>query len=169
MFTTNNTATELVESGVSVTTLFFLKSTVMQTIPWLVLVTPLLVIDGIVGVRATKMRYEKSHDEKDRFTFSRLFRKSVGKVFEYISWCILGAGLAVISNKEWAAWAVLSLPFISELVSIWGHKLELQGVELSLKQAWRLIVRKIAERFGVNIEKEDADELIKGETDNESE
>ncbi len=168
MFTTNNTATELVESGVSVTTLFFLKSTVMQTIPWLVLALPLLVMDAIVGVRATNMRYEKNHDEKDRFTFSRLFRKSIGKIFEYISWCILGAGIAVLSNKGWAAWAVLALPFISEAISIWGHKLELQGIELSLKQAWRLIVRKIAERFGVNIEKEDAEELIKGETGDES-
>ena len=91
------------ESGASVATLIFLKTTAMQTIPWLVVVLPLLVIDGIVGVRATKVRYEKNHDEKDRFTFSRLFRKSVGKIFEYISWCILGAGLAVISNKGWVA------------------------------------------------------------------
>lgn len=157
------------ESGASVATLIFLKTTAMQTIPWLVVVLPLLVIDGIVGVRATKVRYEKNHDEKDRFTFSRLFRKSVGKIFEYISWCILGAGLAVISNKGWVAWAVLALPFISEAVSIWGHKLELQGVELSLKQAWRLIVRKLAERFGINVAKEDADELIKGEIEDEGE
>ena len=67
------------------------------------------------------------------------------------------------------AWAVLGLPFISEAVSIWGHKLELQGIELSLKQAWRLIVRKLAERFGINIAKEDADKLIKGEIEDESE
>ena len=157
----NSQMTELVESGVSAVTLMFLKTTAMKTIPWLTLVIPLLVIDGIVGVRAAKVRYKKNHKDEDRFTYSRLMRRTIGKTFEYVSWCILGAGLAVISNKEWVAWAVLALPFISELVSIWGHKLELQGVELSISAVWRLIVRKIAEKFGIEIDKEEAEEIIK--------
>ncbi len=162
MFTANNnSASELIEGGVSTATLVFLNTMVMRTIPWLTLVVPLLIIDGIVGVRASKMRYEKTHNEKDRFTFSRLLRKTVGKVFEYISWCILGSGMAIISNHDWAAWAVLALPFVSELVSIWGHKLELQGVELSISGTWRLIVRKIAEKLGVEVKKEEVEEIIK--------
>ena len=155
------TANIVVESSASVATMVFLKTTVMQTIPWLTLAIPLLVLDGILGVRAAKMRYEKTHSAEDKFTFSKLFRKSIGKVFEYISWCVLGAGLSVLAQKGWVAWAVLSLPFLSEGVSIIGHKLELQGVAISPTNFWRFIFRWGAHRAGMDATKEDAEDIIK--------
>ena len=158
---TNNSASTAVEGGVSAAALIFLHETLMQTIPWLTCVIPLLIIDGIVGVRATKYRYAKTHSEEDKFTFTKLLRKTIGKTFEYISWCILGAALAVAAKKDWLAWATLALPFINEMVSIWGHKLELQGVELSLTNLWRLIFRKGAEHIGVEVSPEESADIIK--------
>lgn len=156
-----NTANLVVEGSVSAAALLFLQQTMMQTIPWLICVIPLLIIDGIEGVRATKMRYEKTHNEEDKFKFSKLLRKSIGKVFEYVSWCILGAALSVACDRGWMAWAVLALPFINELASIWGHKLEMQGVELSFTNLWRFIFRKGAEKAGVEVTQEEAEEIIK--------
>ena len=158
---TNNSASTVVEGGVSAATLLFLHETIMHTIPWLTCIIPLLIIDGIVGVRATKMRFAKTHSEEDKFTFTKLLRKTVGKTFEYVSWVILGAALAVGAKKDWLAWAVLVLPFINEMVSIWGHKLELQGVELSLTNLWRLIFRKAGEKAGVELDKDEVAEIIK--------
>lgn len=161
----NNTTAIVIEGGVSAAIAVFMQQTVMQTIPWLVCVTPLLIIDGIVGVRAAKYRYEKTHKDEDKFRFSKLLRKSIGKVFEYVSWCILGAALSVAVNKGWVSWVVLFLPFINELASIWGHKLELQGVELNLTNLWRLIFRKGAEKAGVEVEKTEVETIIR-ERDN---
>lgn len=158
---TNNSTSAAVEGGVSAVTLFFLHETIMQTIPWLICITPLLIIDGITGVRASKYRYEKWGNESDKFSLAKLLRKSVGKIFEYISWCILGAALAVASKKDWIAWAVLFLPFINEMVSIWGHKLEMQGLEINLANFWRFLFRKGGEKVGVEIDKEDAEGIIK--------
>ena len=157
---TNNSASTVVEGGVSAVALLFLHETVMQTIPWLICVIPLLIIDGIEGVRATKYRYKKTKSEEDKFTFTKLLRKTIGKTFEYISWCILGGALAVAAKKDWIAWAVLFLPFVNELVSIWGHKLELQGVEINLTNLWRFIFRKGGEKAGVEVSKEEAEEII---------
>ena len=165
MTLTNNSASTAVEGGVSAVALLFLHETIMRTIPWLICVIPLLIIDGIVGVRATKYRYAKSKSEEDKFTFTKLLRKTIGKTFEYISWVILGAALAVAAKKDWLAWAVLCLPFLNELVSIWGHKLELQGIELSLANLWRLIFRKGAEKAGVEVSKEEAEDIIKPKKD----
>ena len=167
MLTTHygDTANVVVESSASVATMVFLKTTVMQTIPWLTLAIPLLVLDGILGVRAAKMRYEKKHNEEDKFTFAKLFRKSIGKVFEYISWCVLGAGLSVLAQKGWVAWAVLALPFLSEGVSIVGHKLELQGVDVNITNFWRFIFRWGASKVGMEATKEDAAEIIKPKRD----
>ena len=157
----NNTASLVVEGGVSAAALLFLQQTVMQTIPWLICVTPLLIIDGIVGVRASKYRYAKFHREDDKFKFSKLMRKSVGKVFEYCSWVILGSALSVAAHKEWVAWAILCLPFLNELVSIWGHKLELQGVEINFTNLWRFIFRKSSEKYGMAADKEEVEQIIK--------
>lgn len=161
----NNTASVVVEGGVSAAAILFLQQTVMQTIPWLICVTPLLIIDGIVGVRASKYRYAKSHRDEDKFKFSKLLRKSVGKVFEYCSWVILGSALSVAAHKGWVAWAILCLPFLNELVSIWGHKLELQGVEINFTNLWRFIFRKSCEKYGMAADKEEVEQIIKPKRD----
>lgn len=161
----NNTASVVVEGGVTAAAILFLQQTVMQTIPWLICVTPLLIIDGIVGVRASKYRYAKFHRNEDKFKFSKLMRKSVGKVFEYCSWVILGSALSVAAHKEWVAWAILCLPFLNELVSIWGHKLELQGVEINFTNLWRFIFRKSSEKYGMAAEKEEVEQIIKPKRD----
>lgn len=161
----NNTASVVVEGGVSAAALLFLQQTVMQTIPWLICVIPLLIIDGIVGVRASKRRYEKKHREEDRFKFSKLMRKTIGKVFEYVSWVILGSALSVAAHKEWLAWAILCLPFLNELVSIWGHKLEIQGVEINFTNLWRFIFRKSSEKYGMVAEKDEVEQIIKPKRD----
>ena len=132
----------------------------MQTIPWLICVIPLLIIDGIVGVKASKYRYSKKEKEEDRFTLAKLFKKTIGKVFEYTSWVVFGAALSVALDKKSIAWAVLFLPFISELVSIWGHKLELKGIEINFTNLWRLIFRKGSEKVGMPVDKEEVEQII---------
>lgn len=157
----NNISGVIVEGGVSSAALVFLNSTIMQTIPWLICVIPLLIIDGIVGVRASILRYEKYGREEDKFKMSKLFRKTIGKCIEYVCWCVVGSSLSLAFEQKWIAWLVLGLVFVNEGVSIWGHKLELQGVEISTTNLWRLIFRKGAEKVGVEVEKEEVEEIIK--------
>lgn len=158
----NKTMTEqsaLITNGsVATVAVAFLKTAVLRMIPYSVPALALIALDLLYGVRAARHRGEK-------IRVSKGLRQSVTKVFTYVIWLVLASTLALAFNKEWLEWGTLGLVYANELASVIGNYLETKGIELSMVDLYRLIVRKGAEKVGVEIGKEDAEGIIKPKED----
>ena len=150
----NNTASVVVEGGVSATALAFFSASIMKMIPFLIAAIPLIILDLRYGVRAAGVRGEKVR-------LSTALRRTLGKCFSYVCWVVLASTMTLAFNMEWIQWLVLGLVFFNELLSIIGNYLETKGVEFSVHNAFGLIFRKGAEKAGVELSKEELDEIIK--------
>ena len=148
----------IIQGGVASTAIAFLQSAVLRMIPYAAPGLMLVVLDLVFGIRAAKMRGE-------RVRFSTALRRTMTKTFCYLCFIVLASTLALAFNKEWLEWVVLGLVFTNEFTSIIGNYLETKGIELSLVDLYRLIVRKGAEKVGVEIDKEDAEGIIKPKED----
>jgi len=150
----NNTATVVVEGGVSATAIAFFSESMKEMIPWLIVAVPLILLDLQWGVKAARARGEA-------IRFSRAFRKSFGKIAEYICWSVLAATMSLAFGHKWIEWLVLGVVYINELSSILGNYLETRGLHLSMLDLYRLIFRKAGEKVGIDIEKEEMENIIK--------
>ena len=145
----------LVTNGsVSAVAVAFLKTAVLRMIPYSVPALALVILDLLYGIRAAKHRGERAR-------LSTAVRRSTTKVFSYIIWLVLASTLALAFHVNWLEWGVLGLVYVNEMASIVGNYLETKGIELSMIDLYRMIIRKGAEKVGLGVEKEEAEELIK--------
>ena len=154
----NNTAAVVVEGGVSATAIAFFSNSVKEMIPWLIVAIPLVILDLQWGVKAARARGET-------IRFSKAFRKTFGKVAEYICWSVLAATMSLAFGYKWIEWLVLGVVYINELSSIVGNYLETRGLHLSMLDLYRLVFRKAGEKVGIDIEKEEVEQIIKPKRD----
>ena len=159
------TANEIVEGGVSAAAVAVLKQTVLVMIPFLIPAAPLIALDCIFGVKASRLRYKKYKREDDRVTFSKAFRRTVGKCFEYACWLIIASSGSVAYGKPWIQWVILGGVYFNEIVSIIGNYLFTKGIEFDLlaflKAVLVFVGRWIGNKIGVVTDDVTFDDVLK--------
>jgi hypothetical protein len=68
--------------------------------------------------------------------------------------------IAQLFEVAWLDKAILGLVYGNELISVIGNYLETKGINLSVANLWKLIFRKGAEKVGVEVTKEDLEDVI---------
>lgn len=149
-----NTTNTIVEGGVTLTAIAFLQHTLSNMIPYAIVAIPLIILDLTWGMRAARYRQE-------RVTFSKAFRKTMGKMFDYLCWILIAAGLAIAFEKQWIEWCILGAVIFNEITSIIGNYFETKGIELSIPALWKLIFKKGAGHYGVDVSDDELGEIIK--------
>ena len=149
-----NTADTIVEGGIALTTIAFLQHTISNMVPYAIVAIPLIILDLTWGVRAARYRQE-------RVTFSKAFRKTMGKIFDYVCWILIASGLAIAFEKHWIEWGILGAVIFNEIVSIIGNYLETKGIELSFEGVWKFIFKRGAGHYGVDVTDEELNDIIK--------
>lgn len=152
-FDETSTVSTVVQGGVSATAVAFLNEALIHMIPYAFCAVPLIVLDLYWGIKAARHR-------KEKVTFSRGFRKTMGKIMEYCCWIILASTLALAFRKPWLEWFILASVMGNELISILGNYLETKGLKLSLKNVWALILRFFGKKIGMELSKEDTDSVL---------
>ena len=147
------TSNTMVQGGAAAVAIAFLQQSVTKMIPYSLPALVLIALDLLYGVRAAKMR-------GDRVRFSTAIKKTVTKTCSYVCWLILSSTMAVAFDREWIEIAVLGLVFLNELASIVGNYLETKGLHLSLVNLYRWIFKKGAEKAGVEVTDDEANEII---------
>jgi len=141
------------QGGVAVTALAFLHTAFNNMIPYCICALPLIVLDLCFGVRAARVR-------KEKVTFSRAFRRTMSKTFDYLVWIIIAATIALAFEKHWLEWIILGMVMGNEIISIIGNYLETKGLTFSWLGFYRWIIRAGSEKAGVAMEKAEAEEII---------
>lgn len=154
----SSTISVVVQGGVTATAIAFLHAALTSMLPYLIIAVPLIILDLIWGIRAARYR-------KEKVTFSRAFRKTVGKSFDYLCWSVLAATLSLAFEARWLEWVVFGGVVFNEMVSIVGNFLETKGIEFSLTSLYRLIFRKAGAQLGVEVTQEEVEEIIKPKRD----
>ena len=83
-----STESAVLQGGTSVVLTAFLTEILADMLPFLIVAVVVIVVDLVFGIRAARHR-----DEQVRW--SRAFRRTVSKLFEYICWITLSSSLSV--------------------------------------------------------------------------
>ena len=143
----------LVQGSVSSVLVVFAQSAQLRVIPYAIAAVPLIILDLYYGIRAAKHR-------GNRVRVSTALRRTFTKVWTYICWLILATALSIAFNMQWIEWVVLGTVYTNELASVMGNYLETKGVSLSVVGLLELIFRKGAGKVGIDVSKEELDEVI---------
>ncbi len=152
--TENGAVNTVVEGGATIGVVAFFSEAMKQTLPWLVLAVPIIVLDLLYGIRAAKYRGEKVR-------WSTAIRRTVDKAVGYVMWCAAAVMIAQLFEVAWLDKVILGLVYGNELISVIGNYLETKGITLSVGALWNLIFRKAGEKVGVEVSKEELEEVIK--------
>lgn len=142
------------QGGVAVTAIAFLHTALMRIIPYAIIAVPLLVLDLIWGVRAARHRNEQVR-------FSRAFRRTMAKTFDYVAWLIISASVGLAFEAQWLEWLILGLVMGNEFISIIGNYLETKGIEFSWISFYRWVFKAGAEKIGTALDSAEAEGIIK--------
>lgn len=151
--TENGAVNTIVEGGATIGVVAFFSEAMKQTLPWLILAVPIIVLDLLYGIRAAKFR-------GDKVRWSTAIRRTIDKTVGYIMWCAAAVMIAQLFEVAWLDKAILGLVYGNELISVFGNYLETKGITLSASELWKLIFRKGAEKVGVEVTKEDLEDVI---------
>ena len=130
-----NTASVVVQGGVSTAAILFLKTSLMDMIPYLIVAAVLIAVDLYFGIKAAKKRGET-------IRFSSAIRRTVGKMFEYVCWVMLSASLAIAFDFKAIEWIVLGIVMGNELMSIAGNYFFLHGYRIEGLDFLKIIGKK---------------------------
>lgn len=139
----SNTVSLVLQGSASATALAFFSDSIMKMIPWLIVAVPIIALDLVWGVRAAKCRGEK-------IRFSRGFRRTFGKFFEYICWIVLASTMTLAFQMPWIEWAVLGIVILNELSSIIGNYLETKGMKVNWRYLLNTGINLGGQKFGVD-------------------
>lgn len=150
----SSTISTVAQGGVAVTALAFLHNALSNMIPYFVCALPLIALDLVWGIRAARYR-------KEKVTFSRGFRRTMSKTFDYVAWIIIAASVSLAFEKKWLEWVLLGMVMGNEIISIIGNYLETKGITFSWVGFYRWVMRVISGKAGVAMEEAEAAEIIK--------
>lgn len=144
----------VVQGGVSAVAVAFIQEAVLRMIPYAVPSFVLLLLDLLYGIKAAKFRGEKVR-------VSTAVRRSMTKLFSYCCWLIIASTMSLSFHKDWIEWAVLGLVYVNEFSSVIGNYLETKGIEFSMVNLYRWILKVITGKVGEAIDSAEAGEIIK--------
>lgn len=150
----NEQSAFILQGSVSATAIAFLQSAVLRMIPYVVPSIIFIILDLIYGVRAAKCRGE-------RVRLSTAISRTITKTFSYLCWVILASTTALAFSVTWVEWLILFCVYGNEFSSIIGNYLETKGLELSMKDLYRLAFRKGVEKVGIAVDAAEAEGIIK--------
>ena len=152
--TEQSTAATIVTGGVTATAIVFFHDTITAMIPYLIAAVPLVLLDLNWGVKAARHRGEKVR-------FSKGFRKTIGKCFEYVCWITVSATLSLAFGMKWLEWVILGAVVLNELASIVGNYAETKNVEISWAYLWNKVLHIGGQKAGLDTTEIDVGELVK--------
>ena len=106
-----STESALLQGGTSVVMTAFLYEVIADMLPFLIVAVIVILVDLIFGIRAAQHR-------KEEVRYSRAFRRTVSKMFEYVCWVTLSSSLAVAFKFPALEWIILGAVILNEIVSI---------------------------------------------------
>lgn len=154
----NSVLNTAAQGGVAATALAFFHSTLTNMIPYVIVAMPLIALDLLWGIRAARHR-------KERVTFSRAFRRTMSKTFDYICWIVIASGIALAFETKWLEYTILGLVIFNEFTSIVANYFETKGVQVSFVAVYRWMFKKAAEKHGIEVTDEEAADIIKNKED----
>ena len=151
--TESSAVNTVVEGTATVGVIAFFSDAMRQTLPWLGLAIPVIILDLMYGIRAARFRGENVR-------CSTAIRRTVDKMVGYIMWVAAAVMMSQLFEYNWLDKLILALVFGNELISVFGNYLETKGVTFSFAGFWRLVFRKGAEKIDVAVSEEEAKEVF---------
>ena len=131
----SSTVSAVVQGGVSTAAVLFLKTSLMDMIPYLIVAAVLIAVDLYFGIKAARKR-------KETIRFSKAVRRTVGQMFEYVCWVMLSASLSIAFDFKAVEWIVLGLVMGNEVMSVAGNYFFIHGYRIEGFNFLSLISKK---------------------------
>lgn len=131
-----STESALLQGGTSVVMTAFLAEVIADMLPFLIVAVIVILVDLIFGIRAAQHR-------KEEVRYSRAFRRTVSKMFEYVCWVTLSSSLAVAFKFPALEWIILGAVILNEVVSIASNWCEMHGIRIKGLNIPKLIGEKV--------------------------
>ena len=131
-----STESALLQGGTSVVMTAFLAEVIADMLPFLIVAVIVILVDLIFGIRAAQHR-------KEEVRYSRAFRRTVSKMFEYVCWVTLSSSLAVAFKFPALEWIILGAVILNEVVSIASNWCEVHGIRIKGLNIPKLIGEKV--------------------------
>lgn len=131
-----STESTLLQGGTSVVMTAFLYEVIADMLPFLIVAVIVILVDLIFGIRAAQHR-------KEEVRYSRAFRRTVSKMFEYVCWVTLSSSLAVAFKFPALEWIILGAVILNEVVSIASNWCEVHGIRIKGLNIPKLIGEKV--------------------------
>ncbi len=147
-----STESALLQGGTSVVMTAFLYEVIADMLPFLIVAVIVILVDLIFGIRAAQHR-------KEEVRYSRAFRRTVSKMFEYVCWVTLSSSLAVAFKFPALEWIILGAVILNEIVSIASNWCEVHGIRIKGLNLPKIIGEKVGvDLSDVEITKDDENE-----------
>lgn len=147
--TEESTTSVIVQSGVTGAAITFFSDTVISMTPYLIVSLILILVDLYFGAKAALHRGETVR-------ISRAFRRTVGKMFEYLCWVMVSVSLAVAFEVHFLVWIILGFVMGNEVLSIITNWLESHNKRLVGFNPFKVVGEKLGvDLSGVHIEEKD--------------
>lgn len=131
-----STESALLQGGTSVVMTAFLYEVIADMLPFLIVAVIVILVDLIFGIRAAQHR-------KEEVRYSRAFRRTVSKMFEYVCWVTLSSSLAVAFKFPALEWIILGAVILNEIVSIASNWCEVHGIRVKGLNLPKIIGEKV--------------------------
>ena len=131
-----STESALLQGGTSVVMTAFLYEVIEDMLPFLIVAIVVILVDLIFGIRAAQHR-------KEEVRYSRAFRRTVSKMFEYVCWVTLSSSLAVAFKFPALEWIILGAVNLNEVVSIASNWCEIHGIRIKGLNLPKIIGEKV--------------------------
>jgi hypothetical protein len=131
-----STESTLLQGGTSVVMTAFLAEVIADMLPFLIVAVIVILVDLIFGIRAAQHR-------KEEVRYSRAFRRTVSKMFEYVCWVTLSSSLAVAFHFPALEWIILGAVILNEVVSIASNWCEVHGIRIKGLNLPKIIGEKV--------------------------
>lgn len=131
-----STESALLQGGTSVVMTAFLYEVIADMLPFLIVAVIVILVDLIFGIRAAQHR-------KEEVRYSRAFRRTVSKMFEYVCWVTLSSSLAVAFKFPALEWIILGAVILNEVVSIASNWCEVHGIRIKGLNLPKIIGEKV--------------------------
>lgn len=139
---TEQSSTQVIAEG-SVATIIAVvaHNTFYAMLPYMIVCLCIIILDLYYGVRAARKRHEE-------IRVSRAIRRTLAKIFEYLCWLLIGAGLAVAFNAPWLDKTIVGAVLGIECISMFSNALFCKGYKI--KGLDKALIKKIGQKEGID-------------------
>lgn len=109
-----STGSVVAGTSLTATLLLFFDNSLSRMVPYLFIAFVVIVLDLWFGVQAAKTR-------KEEVRWSHAARRTLGKMFEYFGWSVLGSSLAVVTGYDIIQTGLMLIVIGIECISIFQN------------------------------------------------